>query len=388
MTFESLFTLNLLNSRPKKYFVTLIICFVLQENILSLSLRAPYQNSIKGEYLIDVFIPQFTAWRKIQNMIYIDEETVLSLINWDKTFKAMEVAMKRVTEGRVVQSARGRTKIFDKPDILLTMPGYLEDGEFGALGCKIVTFFPGNVELKTPLPSVNANIMLFDENTGIIKGIVAGTEITKWRTAAASAVATKYIHAKKLASSKILAIVGAGEQGKVHAECFKHFFDFQEVRIWNRTPSRAHSLAEYLNKKYNTNIYKVNVSVEECVKEADVIVSSTNSSVPVLMADWIKAGAHINAVGAGKTHHSEVQEKLYFQSDVYIDHWEGAKTELAGLEKAGVKFKGEVGGVIRGDIKTEDENKITIFQSLGMGVEDCAMARLIFDLYESKNTKM
>ncbi|KAG5877036.1 hypothetical protein JTB14_006517 [Gonioctena quinquepunctata] len=319
-------------------------------------------------------------------MLYIDEEKVLSLIHWDKTFQAVEVAMKGVTEGKVVQTARSKTQVLNKPDLLGTMPGYLEDEEFGALACKMVTYFPSNSEKEPPLPSIYANIVLFDENTGLMKAIVAGTEITKWRTAAASAVATKHVHAEKLKTSRILAIIGAGEQGKIHAECFKHFFNFQEIRVWNRTASRAKSLVDLLNRKYNTDIFKHYESVKECARGADVLVTSTNSSVPVVMADWVKPGAHINAVGAGRAnHHSELEEKLYFESDVYIDHWEGAKKELAGLESAGVKFKGEIGGVIRGDFKTNDQDRITIFQSLGMAVEDCVMARLIFDLYKSNS---
>uniref|UniRef100_A0A6P7GTV6 Ketimine reductase mu-crystallin n=1 Tax=Diabrotica virgifera virgifera TaxID=50390 RepID=A0A6P7GTV6_DIAVI len=88
----------------------------------------------------------------------------------------------------------------------------------------------------------------------------------------------------------------------------------------------------------------------------------------------------ILAVGLGRTHHSEVEEKLYHRADVYIDHWEGVNTELAGLAEI-IEFKGEVGKVILNQITTKDVNRITVFQSLGMAIEDCAMSRLIYDLY-------
>ncbi|CAH1100823.1 unnamed protein product [Psylliodes chrysocephalus] len=319
-------------------------------------------------------------------MIYIDEDMVLKLINWDQTFEAMEVAMQRYTENRIVQTARSRTQVIGKPNLLVTMPGYLDDQTYGALGCKLVTFFPTNSDLPKPLPSVLASIMLFDENTGLPKACVGGFEITKWRTSAASAVATRHIYEKRFKPLNILALLGAGHQGRTHADCFKHFFNFQEIRVWNRTASKAKEMVEEFNKKYNTNIFKFYESNEKCVRGADVIVTTTNTSEPIVNRDWVKPGAHINSVGAGRNHHSEIEESLYFNADVYIDHWEGAKTELAGLEKIGIQFKAEVGKVILNQVKTEDPNRITIFQSLGMAVEDCAMSRLIYDSYlKTKN---
>lgn len=79
--------------------------------------------------------------------------------------------MQRYTENRIVQTARSRTQVIGKPNLLVTMPGYLDDQTYGALGCKLVTFFPTNSDLPKPLPSVLASIMLFDENTGLPKAV-------------------------------------------------------------------------------------------------------------------------------------------------------------------------------------------------------------------------
>lgn len=73
----------------------------------------------------------------------------------------------------------------------------------------------------------------------------------------------------------------------------------------------------------------------------------------------------IVAVGAGLSHHSELDEAIYKEADVYVDHMDSAKTELAGLEKIGVKFAGEIGEVIAGTLKPVPSKKITVFQSLG-----------------------
>ncbi|CAG9814836.1 unnamed protein product [Phaedon cochleariae] len=316
-------------------------------------------------------------------MIYINETEVLKLLTWDETFHAVEVSMRRVSEGRVDQIARSKIKILNRDKLLFTMPGYLDDTQYGAMGCKLITVFPNNSRLPKPLPNLIANIFYMDEETGVIKAIVAGTEITKWRTAAASAVATKHIYGKKLkpGSSQILAIFGSGEQGRIHAHCFKYFFNFGEIRIWNRTVSNGQALARELNETYKTDIFKFVRDRKECVDGADVIITVTSSPEPVVLADWVKPGAHINAVGASNTHFSELDKKLYDCSDVFIDYWNGAKVELKGLIDEGMKFKGEVGEVIKGNLMTVDERKITIFQGLGMAVEDCAMARMIYDKF-------
>ncbi|KAJ8957372.1 hypothetical protein NQ318_004851 [Aromia moschata] len=281
-------------------------------------------------------------------MLFINDQEVLNVLNWEETFEAIETAM-----------------IIDGDGLLLTMPGYLEDNKYGALACKLVTAFNNNDKLEKPLPVINANIALFDQQTGLLNAVIAGTEITKWRTAAASAVATKQLFLNNSKECKILALLGCGVQGKIHAEAFHHFFGFTEIRLWNRTTEKAREMANELNRKFSTTKFKCVPKNEECVKDADVIVTATFATSPIVEFEWVKEGAHINAVGAGTTHHSELSEKLYMNSDVYVDHWAGAKQELSGLEELGVKFKGEMGNVIAGDLPRSAPNRITVFQSLG-----------------------
>ncbi|KAF2904599.1 hypothetical protein ILUMI_01571 [Ignelater luminosus] len=176
------------------------------------------------------------------------------------------------------------------------MPGYLSDGRYGGLGCKLVTYFPGNPDRSRPLPSIMANIILMDDETGELKAIVDGTEITSWRTAAASAVATKYLHhGKPNSENKILSIIGAGTQGKIHAIAFQHFFKFSEVRVWNRNSERATNLVKELNGKAS-GTFVAHDNVQECVREADVIVTATAAEEPVIKNEWLKKGVHINGL--------------------------------------------------------------------------------------------
>lgn len=188
----------------------------------------------------------------------------------------------------------------------MTMPGYI--GNYSpnisqiestpnltnTLACKLVTSFPNNVRLESPLPSVVATIVLFDTTTGAPKAILGATEITTWRTVAASLVATKHLwFGRNLnAEEPQLAIVGAGVQGRMHAIGMVKTFKFSSVRIWNRTRSKANAVANEL-LALNVNVRVVD-SIEECVEEADIIVTATYSSEPLVRVNKLKKGVHIN----------------------------------------------------------------------------------------------
>lgn len=104
-------------------------------------------------------------------MIYINESEVKELLNWHDTYKAVENAMKSVSIKNAVQEARTFTGTQTNNTFLLTMPGYLNDPQYGALACKLVTHNENNPKLPVPLPTINANIVLFDETTGILKAV-------------------------------------------------------------------------------------------------------------------------------------------------------------------------------------------------------------------------
>lgn len=105
------------------------------------------------------------------SILYISEERVKQLLRWDLTFSAVEAALESVTKKRVVQNPRTFTRLLDSQNVLLSMPGYLRHDNFGALACKLVTSFPNNMHLKPALPTINGNIFLFDETTGVLKAV-------------------------------------------------------------------------------------------------------------------------------------------------------------------------------------------------------------------------
>lgn len=260
----------------------------------------------------------------MERPIYIDEKTVKELLTWPSIFESVEEALKSVSENsensleQPISSmpARTLTAMPDRSGILFAMPGFignyslpsLDDvkGEtkkkYQTLACKLVTAFNKNEKMEKPIPNILGTIFIFDQLTGKLNCILEGTEITAWRTAAASIVSTHHLFFKRTnccSEKKILSIVGCGIQGRIHAIGMCSIFGFTEVRLWNRTVSKANSLSQELQSMSlgfkNSNI-KIIVAenVEKCVENADVVVTATFSSEPLIELNYLKPDCHIN----------------------------------------------------------------------------------------------
>jgi thiomorpholine-carboxylate dehydrogenase len=165
--------------------------------------------------------------------LFIKEAVVKELLSWNDCVEAMETTLQAATrsaqskiadESFSTQTPRTFTPL--NAGVLLTMPGFVgnyvlksvtgDEIRHSTLACKLVTSFAGNSRLNPPLSNILATILLFDVQTGRVKAIVEGTEITTWRTAAVSLVATKYLYCDgnrlQQQSSKLLAICGTGVQ--------------------------------------------------------------------------------------------------------------------------------------------------------------------------------
>lgn len=301
----------------------------------------------------------------------IPDDFVKNCLEWKTLVPVIEKSLVDISikNKSTIQPPRLFMDIPDKQGLFLAMPSYSENEH--ALACKLVTSFPQNKSIG--IPSVLANILLFDPITGKIKAIVEANRITAWRTAAASVVATKCLHK---GDKNILAILGAGTQAESHALALKEIFDFKEVRIWNRTRERAKILSSKL--PFESTIFDSN---EECVKDADVICTATYAKEPILQDSWVKEGAHINAIGAGQNHHSELSEALYKKSFLVVDHMESADKELAGLIEMGIDIQGEIGNYLNSLKAVPESVSCTIFHNLGIAIEDLATANFIYNKF-------
>ncbi|XP_025084684.1 ketimine reductase mu-crystallin-like isoform X2 [Pomacea canaliculata] len=242
------------------------------------------------------------------------------------------------------------------------MPAYSEKDN--ALSTKLLTFFPKNTNISTHA----ALIVVFDCCTGIPKAIMDGDVITAQRTAAASAAATKHL---TNGIPRQLAILGAGVQARSHYHALSYLYKFQQVKIWNHHMDKAKLLAAELGPEVEAV-----PEAKEAIQDADVIVTVTNSSVPVLQASWVKQGAHINAVGSCRPDWNEIAPELMHQAVVYVDTKEAAVKESGDIIKSGATIFAEIGEVIAGKAAART-TETTIFKSLGMAIEDTVTANLV-----------
>lgn len=317
------------------------------------------------------------------NIIYLDENEVEKFLDWSDLIPAIEENFSDVSsvaqfvDTITIQPARGFMHIPHRNAVLLTMPGLSERKQ--ALCCKLVTSFTDN-PTRFQIPSILATITLFNPDTGKLKAILEATAITEWRTAAASVVATKYLWKPKEDGNSVLAVLGAGRQGRIHIIAFQNYFIFKKINLWNRTLEKSEKLAEELKKEYNINV-EIFSKVEECTRNADVIVTATYASEPIVKYENVKPNVIINAIGAGINHHSELSKNIYEKSIIYTDSMENAKNELKGLEDEGYHIEGEIGEIVNGKVPEHDQNRPIIFHSLGMASEDAVTAQLVLDKY-------
>ncbi|XP_037008813.2 ketimine reductase mu-crystallin isoform X3 [Artibeus jamaicensis] len=211
--------------------------------------------------------------------------------------------------------------------------------------------------------------------------VMDGNIITAKRTAAVSAIATKFL---KPPNSEVLCILGAGVQAYTHYEVFTEQFSYEEVRIWNRTKENAEKFADTVQGEV-----QVCSSVQEAVTGADVIITATMATEPILFGKWVKAGAHINgsvccfsAIGASRPDWRELDDQLMKQAVLYVDSREAALRESGDILLSGAEIFGELGEVVKG-MKPAHGEKTTVFKSLGMAVEDTVAAKLVYDSWSS-----
>jgi ornithine cyclodeaminase/alanine dehydrogenase-like protein (mu-crystallin family) len=189
--------------------------------------------------------------------------------------------------------------------------------------------------------------------------------ITEMRTAAVSAAATKLLASS---DAKILAILGSGVQARSHVEALRLVRNFEEIRVWSHTPEHAERFAQEFDAKA--------MSAEETVRDADVVVTATNSKTAMLKGSWLKPGCHVNAVGACRPDWRELDDEA-MANVVFVDSREAARKESGDVILSSAKIYAELGEALAGKIPPR-ANETTIFKSLGMAVEDIAAALLVY----------
>ncbi|HEX4230786.1 MAG TPA: ornithine cyclodeaminase family protein [Bryobacteraceae bacterium] len=294
---------------------------------------------------------------------YLDEAQVRAVLSWECLIPAMEAALASFSLGLVTQPVR----------TILTVPPHQE--RFGimpvvygdVMGAKLVSVFHGNAEIG--LATHQAVIQLFETRTGAPVATMDGRLVTEMRTAAVSAIATRLLSHP---DSRVLAVLGSGVQARSHIQALRLVRSFEEIRIWSRTAANAERLAKEVDGKA--------MAAEEAVRGADVVVTVTAAREPILQGCWVKSGAHVNAVGAVGAAIRELDDEA-MANPVIVESREAALTESGDILLSHATIDAELGELLAGT-KSIDASQTTIYKSLGIGVEDIAAAKLVWDRIE------
>lgn len=298
----------------------------------------------------------------------LSEAAIARVLKYEQLIPAMEKALSAFSGGRVIQPVRNMLTIEEGKRFLGIMPAVSEDG----MGAKLVCFFPKNA--GTNVPTHLAMIMLFEPETGKPLAFLDGRLITEMRTAAVSAAVTRYLAPD---GSKVLTLLGSGVQAHAHLQALRHIVNFEEVRVWSRTMDHARRFAELHNA--------IAMDLEPAVRGADVLVTATNAVKPFLKGEWLKQGAHVNAVGSPRPTWRELDDAA-MHNTLVVDSREAVIKESGDVILSKAAISAEAGELFAGSKKLQ-RSDTTIFKSVGIAIEDIATARLVYDAIEGSSAR-
>lgn len=257
------------------------------------------------------------------------------------------------------------------------MPAYVEGIE--ACGLKWVNVHPDNRRLG--LPAVMGVIILSDPKNGLPLCIMDATFITALRTGAAGGIAAKFLSRP---GSSVVALVGCGSQARSQLSALRELLRINTVYIYDTDAGAARRFLKEVS--YPGVDIKAAANIENCVKVADIIVTTTPSRKPIIKSVWIKDGAHINAVGADAKGKEELDPALLKRAKIIVDDIEQAchsgevNVPLAKKMIAKKDIHATLGEVLAGRRKGRSGAKdITIFDSTGLAIQDVAVAKVVYE---------
>jgi ornithine cyclodeaminase len=247
------------------------------------------------------------------------------------------------------------------------------------MGVKTVTIFPDNdVRGK---PAVFATYVLLSAETGEMLAVMDATRLTAWRTAAASALASRSL--SRPDSARLL-MVGAGALAPFLVRAHASVRPIRDIAIWNRSLPRAQALVAEL-AQFGMAATIVD-DLEDAAGQADIISTATLSAEPLIRGAWLRPGTHLDCVGAYKASMRETDDDVVRQARIFVDTRAGAFGEAGDILQplqTGVIGKdavlGDLFDLTRGTVAGRGSaGEITLFKSVGASIEDLAAAVAVY----------
>ena len=316
---------------------------------------------------------------------FISESKVKKMLNERQAFVLARKAFLLIAQ----KKTRMPSKIYlTHPHIASSdfraMPAFIDNKEEAACGVKWISVYPGNH--RYGLPTVIGSILLNSPRTGKPVAFIEANTLTGLRTGAVSALASSYLASPQ---SRKLAIIGAGLQAYYQLKAHLAQFPLKEVSVWGRDRGEAKGFCRRY-KSLHPGLQAA-TSIKECVDGADIVITCTPSRKPLVKHEWIKLGAHINAIGADAKGKEELDPKILLKAKVVVDQWDQAKHsgEINVPYARGI-FKNkhlysELSDIVSSKKKIKKHLKqTTVFDSTGLAVLDIYFAKHIARTHRRK----
>ncbi|KGK98034.1 alanine dehydrogenase [Methanococcoides methylutens] len=311
------------------------------------------------------------------DVLWLDQNDVRSLLNIPDAMDAVEKAFEQHGRKKVQMPPKSYLYFERHNGDLRTMPAYLEEQDVA--GVKIVNVHPDN--RQKGLPTVMALFILNSTETGAPLAVMDATYLTDIRTGAAGGIAAKHLARPE---SRVVGIVGSGNQARTQLLAIANVFDLEEVKVYSKHRDRAEQFKQEMECKAGCVITACS-SIED-VCDCDILVTVTPVREPIVKREWIKPGTHINAIGADAAGKEELEASILVQSRVFVD--DIAQASHSGevnvpLSSGVIEVENiccELGEVIAG-IKPGrlGDSDITLFDSTGLAIQDVATALLVYN---------
>lgn len=310
-------------------------------------------------------------------MLYISDAEIERLVSMKEAIDAVEEAFREYANGTAIMPPRSTIMLDSFGGSISLMPSYLIRA--GVVATKIISIYPSNPEKR--LPTTAAWLVCNDPETGVMKALMDATYLTALRTGAVTGVAARYLAPK---DSRVAALIGCGAQGRTQALALDETIKLESLRIYDLSKERMSRFAMEMEQRLRGEIILCEKG-EEAVRGADVVVTATTSKEPVLRRSWLGDRVHISAIGSFYPDHRELDSETVREAKVVVDSREATLAEAGDLiipMREGAigaeHIYAELGEIIIGKKKGRtEEDRLTIFKSVGLAIQDSAVASLV-----------
>ena len=313
-------------------------------------------------------------------MLILNANEVRQALPMNQTIAAMKDAYAALSNGTAVVPLRTHLPISNHNALSLFMPAYMTSDSGEALAVKVVSLFPQN--FSQGLAYIQAAVLVLESDTGRAVALLEGSMLTAIRTGAGSGAAIDLLARK---DSKVIAIFGAGTQGRTQLEAACTARKIETVFIYDLSPAKAKVFAEEMAGRNNIpKDVRVAKTPREAIVDADIICTATTSSQAIFDDKDVKSGTHISAIGAYTPAMQELPVETVARARIVVDSYATVMDEAGDIVKAinagAIKetdIHAELGEIVLGK-KTgrQSDDEITFFKSVGNAVQDAAAAQL------------